>query len=319
MPKRIFVCDNAAFKFSQMVIDWWRSKGHEVRQEMGMNPDLLAWSDLTYIDFLDNNFYNAFNGSTGEHDSSEWKPYPKERIAVRMIDLDIWQGRHNDPRIWPYLDDAIVINQFYYDKIYNETTPHSDRKLHLIRPGVDLNTFTFKSDRQRGYKIGCVSGDMWEAKSCFETIRIYQEVCHKYPNQPWELYIRGNMKQPEWHQHAYDQLINVSPFPENIHIIPQISQPELVEFYKGMDYILVTSHKEAFSFAAAEGMATGAKPVLNNFFGSEWPDRYRFNSINEAVTMLGEDEWEPEEYRQYIVDNYDLKRMLQQYDELFQT
>lgn len=316
---KIFCCDNTAWKFSEMILHHWRERGHEVYKEFGMNPEWLAWSDLTYIDWLDNNFYSAFNGSVGDHDAPDWKSYPKKRIAVRMIDLDIWQGRHNDPRIWPYLDDAIVINQFYYDKIHNETTPYSDGKLHLIRPGINLDTFAFKSDRQRGYKIGVVSGDMWEAKSCFEAIRIYQEVCYRYPNKPWELFIRGNMKQPEWHHFAYSQLINVSPHPENIYIIPQISESELVTFYQKIDYILVTSHKEAFSYAGAEGMATGAKPIFNNWFGSEWPDKYRFNSIHEAVEMIAEGDYNPQEYRQYIADNYDLKRMLAQYDELFGT
>ena len=92
-------------------------------------------------------------------------------------------------------------------------------------------------------------------------------------------------------------------------------------FYQRMDYILVTSHKEAFSYAAAEGMATGLKPVINNFFGSNdiWPDKYRFSSIHEAVEMIGEGSYEPEEYRAYIEQNYDAERMFKQYDELFQT
>src|SRR3990167_10900534 len=127
--KKIFVCDNAAFKFSQMIIDYWRSKGHEVRQEMGMNPEWLAWSDLTFVDFMDGNFYNAFNGIVGDHDAPDWKPYPKKRIAVRGIDIDLFQGRHRDPRIWSYLDDFIVISKWWYDMVHKETTPYSDGKL----------------------------------------------------------------------------------------------------------------------------------------------------------------------------------------------
>ena len=318
-PLKIFVNDNAMFKFSMMLITHWRERGHEVFFEPGANPSRCEWADLIYIDFMDGNFYSYFNGVVGDHQAVGWEPYPKKRIAVRGIDIDIWQQRHNDPKIWSYLDDFIVINQFYYDKVHNETTPNSDGKLHLIRPGVDLTTFTFKPDRQRGYNIGCVTGNLWEAKASFETIRIYQELYHKYPDQPWELYIRGQYFPPEWRTYAHEQLIKNSPFPERIHIVPQISIPEMVEFYKRMDYILIPSHKEAFSFAAAEGMATGAKPVLNNWFGSEWPDKYRFNSIHEAVEMIAGGEWNPSEYRQYIEEHYDAERMFKEYDLLFGT
>ncbi len=116
-----------------------------------------------------------------------------------------------------------------------------------------------------------------------------------------------------------EELIKVSPYPERIHIVPQISIPEMVEFYKRMDYILVTSHKEAFSYAAAEGMATGAKPVLNNWFGSEWENDFRFNSIHEAIEMIAGGDYNPSEYRQYIEQHYDAERMFRECDQLFGT
>ncbi len=316
---KIFSCDSTNFKFSQMILDHWRERGHEVYQEMGMNPEWAAWADLTFVDFMDQNFYSLFNGPLGDHQAEGWKPYPKKRIAVRGIDIDIWQGRHQDPKIWPYLDDFIVINQFFYDMIHKETTPYSDGKLHLIRPGVDLSTFTFKPERQRGYNVGIVCGNMWEAKGVFEGIRIFQELVRLYPDKPWELYIRGQYFPPEWRTYAYEQLFNVSGLRDKIHLVPQISEPELVAFYHRMDYILIPSHKEAFSYAAAEGMAIGLKPILNNWFGSEWPDKYKFNSINEAVEMINDGDYNSSEYRQYIEENYSAEKMFKSYDELFGT
>ncbi len=321
-PQRIFVCDNTSWKFSQCLIDHWRERGHEVYCEMGMNPKWAEWADLTYIDWLDQNFYCMFNGETGEHDSPEWKPYPKKRIAVRTIDIDIWQGRHRDSRIYTYLDDLIVINKFYYDMIHEETTPYSDGKLHMIPMGVDLAKFTLKENKERGYKIGCVTSNMWEAKSAFEAIRIFQEVNRLYPDKPWELHIRGQYIEPKWHEYAYNQLIDVTGLKDRIHIVPNLSGPEgMNDWYHTMDYTLVTSHKEAFSFAAAEGMACGLKPIINNFFGSDniWPAKYRFSSIHEACEMIGEGSYEPEEYRQYIADNYDIQTMFKKMDDLFGT
>jgi len=315
-PKKIFVNDNAMFKFSMALIMHWQSRGHEVFFEPGANPSRSEWADLIFIDFMDGNFYTYFNGPTGEHDTSDWKPYPKKRIAVRVIDIDYHQHRHEDPRIYTYLDDLIVINKFYYDKVKEETSPYSDGKLHLIPMGVDLNEFPFVK-KERGYKIACVTGNLWEAKDGYGAIRIFQEVNRLYPDKPWELHIRGQYIPPTWKEWSYEHLIDVTGLRDRIFIVPQ--QAKMSAFYQDKDYTLVTSHKEAFSFAAAEGMAMGLKPVINNFFGSDdiWPSKYRFSSIHEACEMIGEGEWNPEEYRQYIQDNYDAETMFKKMDSLF--
>lgn len=308
---KIACFDNAGFKFSQMILDYWSSKGHEVRREMGTNPILTEWADLVYIDFLDNNFYVLYNGPKGDHFPS----YPKKRIAVRAIDIDIWMGRHCDPQIFNYLDDLIVINKFYFDKVQRESNAPAG-KIKLIYPGVDLNKFKFRN-KERGCKIAMVVGNLWEAKSTYEGIRIFQEVNRLQPDKPWELHIRGEMIPPEWHRVSYEHLIEISGLKDKITIYPP--QPNISDWLQDKDYILVVSHKEAFSYAAAEGMAVGLKPVINHFFGSEWNPKYRFNSLFEAVTMIVEGEYNPEEYRQYIQDHYDFKRMMKQYDELFGT
>src|SRR3990167_1483631 len=128
-PLKIFMNDNAMGKFSNMIAEHWRERGHEVFFEPGANPSRSMWADLLYIDFMDGNFYSYFNGPLGDHQAEGWEPYPKKRIAVRGIDIDLFQGRHQDPKIWPYLDDFIVISKWWYDMVHKETTPYSDGKL----------------------------------------------------------------------------------------------------------------------------------------------------------------------------------------------
>lgn len=308
---KIWVFDNCSFKFSRGLIDHWISKGHEVRYELGANPAASGYADLIYIDWLDGNFYYFYNGPNGDRSQPS---YPKKRIVVRAIDLDIWQGRHRDPVIWKYLDDLIVINKYYFDMVQRESQAPPGR-LHLIYPGVDLNKFTL-SPKPRGKKIAVVTGNMWEAKSTYEAIRLFQEVWHRDPHD-WELHIRGQYISPGWHPISYEHLIEVSGLKDRIFIHGQ--QDNMNEFYKDKDYILVTSHKEAFSYAAAEGMACGLKPIINHFFGSEWPDKYRFTSFHQALNMIFSDEYAPDEYRAYIADHYNLNTMLAEYDKLFGT
>ncbi len=314
---KIACFSSAGTKFMDDLIEHWRSKGHEVDFEPGANPALAEKADLTYIDFLDNNFYCLWNGLAGDHEAVGWQPYPKKRVAVRAIDIDIWMGRHRDERIWPYMDDMIVINEFYREMVQREGNPPKG-KLHLIRPGVNLETFSFRNKPQNDRKIAMVTGNMWEAKATFEAIRMLGVLRNK-TGEDYTLHIRGQFIPPEWHRVAHDHLLKTLGLEDKVFV--DGPQGSMSDWYQDKDYILVTSYKEAFSYAAAEGMAVGLKPVINNFFGAEdiWPKEYLYSNWDDALEMLAYGEIESDKYRAVIEDRYPLERMLKEYDELFDT
>lgn len=312
----IFVNDNNGFKFSQMLIDHWIEKGHVVDKEVGANPAKMKEADLTYIDCLDSNFYCYWNGELGDHEAQGWKPYPKKgKIVVRGIDLDLWMGRHRDERIWPYMDEMIVISPFYYNMVQSEGNPPPG-KLHLIKPGVDLEQFKYR-EKINEYKIALVTGNMWEAKATFEAIRLL-DLVRKQTGLDYTLHIRGQFIPPEWHRVAHDHLLKILGLEDKVTVYGQ--QGSMNDWYQDKDYILVTSYKEAFSYAAAEGMAVGLKPVINNFFGSEdiWDKSHLYNNLDDALVMLAVGS-KPQEYRKYIEDHYSAERMFREYDSLLGT
>lgn len=314
---KIFCCDNTAFKFSKMILDYWIAKGHEVKWEIGMNPELMAWSDLTYIDFLDSNFYCAFNGPKGDHEALDWQPYPKKRIAVRGIDIDLWMGRHCDSRIWNYMDDFIVINQKLYDKVQREGNPPKG-KMHLIKPGVDLEKFTFR-EKERGFNICMVTGDFWEMKAVNEGYRIFDLLTRYAPQYPWKLHVRGQYRCREMEQIMKEHVIDSMGIRDKVMVYPTV--PDMNTWLEPMDYILVPSYKEAFSYATAEAMAKGIKPVINDFWGSTdiWPEKYIYSHFDEALEMFVSEDYDPQAYRAYVQTYYDFKDMMKQYDELLGT
>lgn len=314
----IFVNDNAGFKFSQMIIDHWREKGHTVEQEVGANPEKIAeWADLTYIDFLDSNFYCYFNGPGGDNNAPDWKSYPKRgKIAVRAIDIDIWMGRHRDQRIWDYMDNMIVINPFYQEMVQREGNP-PEGKLSLITPGVDLTKFIFREKPIDEYKIALVTGNMWEAKATFEAIRLVA-MLRQQSGAPFTLHIRGQFISPEWHRVAHDHLIKTLGLEDVVTVYGP--QGNMNDWYQDKDYILVTSYKEAFSYAAAEGMAVGLKPIINNFFGSTdiWSEEYLYTNLDDAISKFA-DPMESKKYRAFIEEKYSATRMFAEYDQLLGT
>lgn len=313
---KIAMHSNASMKFMQDIRDHWEAKGHEIFYEPGANPELTRTCDLTYIDFLDNNFYCLFNGPGGDNNAPGWKSYPKKGpIVVRAIDIDIWMGRHRDTRIWEYMDHMIVINPFYLRMIQEEGKPPPG-KLHLIKCGVNLDKFTFRN-KENEYKIALVTGNMWEAKATYEAIRLLA-LLRKQTKHDWTLHIRGDFIPPEWHRAAHEHLLDVLEVRDKVTVYSNVG--DMNDWYNDKDYILVTSYKEAFSYAAAEGMAKGLKPVLNNFFGAEeiWDKKYLYTNWDDAVEMF-QQPIESEKYRKYIEKNYSLERMLKEYDELLGT
>lgn len=314
---KIFMNDSTGFKFSQMIADYWRSKGHEVRQEIGANPEGALWADLIFIDFLDNNFYCYFNGPSSEPGKHQIEHYPKKgKLVVRGIDIDIWMGRHRDPRIWEYMDKMITIVPHHQKRVAEEG--HApEGKISLVRPGVDLEKFAFRGEPLKNYTIGMAPGDLWEMKNPIEGFRIFQ-MKQKIDGNHWKLKIRGQHNGRELEQVMKDHVL-FSGKQGDVEIVPVMN--DIREFYKSIDFLLVPSLKEAFSYATAEAMAMGVKPILCNWYGSEeiWPKEYIYDDLLEAVDMIAYEGYDPQKYRQLIVDNYDIQKMFRELDELLGT
>jgi hypothetical protein len=77
------------------------------------------------------------------------------------------------------------------------------------------------------------------------------------------------------------------------------------------DYHVLASAKESFSYATAEAAAKGIKPLVHNFYRARdvWPDRWIWNTVDEAVDMIHGD-YKSEEYRCYVEEHYTLDRLM---------
>lgn len=303
---KIFVNDNASQKFSGMIMEEWTKQGHEVRFELGANPEVAQdWADIVFVDFLDNNAYCYFNNFT-----------PIKKLFVRAIDIDVWMGRHRDPKFWNYISGLITISEPLYRKVQKEALMDGcniEDKLHLVRPGVDVDKFTFKKRNGSTHKIAMVTGDFWEMKNYIEGFRIFQMLQLQDPGIPWELHIRGQHHSRDMEQVMKEHIVNRQT--PGVFIYDQVD--DMNEWYEDKDFILIPSLKEAFSYAGAEAMAKGIKPIFNNWWGSDtiWPKKYLYNNLFEALDMF-KGEYNSEEYRQYIEENYTLDRMMKGLNEV---
>jgi glycosyltransferase involved in cell wall biosynthesis len=101
---------------------------------------------------------------------------------------------------------------------------------------------------------------------------------------------------------------------------------DVPEWLADIGFILSTSEHEGSHQAVAEGMASGAIPVIRNWIGADllYPERYVVRSSEDAVQALLR--WsEPdvrmrqsELCREFARESFDHRKILRQYDALIE-
>lgn len=314
---KIAICDNNGQKFTKDIVEHWGNKGHEVKFERGASEYLAQWADVYYCDTWDNNIhylYKLYHGDENVSRTPDWDNNKKPRIIVRALDWEVWIGFARDQAIIDWVDDVIVIAP-HIEKEMRRLNDWGD-KIHLIRPGVNLDKFTLKQKETDGFQIGMVLGDMWWPKNHMGGLDIFTTLYMKNPN--WRLHIRGQHEGGnDYWKTMYEHYLDSRGIRDAVTLYGPVE--DMNEWYEHIDVLLHPGMKEAFCYAVGEATAKGIKPLVNNFYGSEdiWPTEWLYETHNQAVSKMSYVQIKPSIlYRQYIKEHYDIKRMMKEYDNL---
>jgi glycosyltransferase involved in cell wall biosynthesis len=306
---KIAVFDPWGYKFSQPIIDHWKSLGHEVRSTIYTDPEYIRWSDVTYFEVIDNNILSWLR---------EWPDAkPAKKVIVRGVDIDLWV--RNPRKVdWSRVDDLILLNEHSKD-IMRGYMELPNIPIHVIPCGVDVDYWYFKN-KKKAYNLGWI-GDMWVGKNPAKAIEILYELVKRDPGNPWNITFVGNLDRlrsgdPWWVKHMY-HLAEHFGLVDRI-VFHQQRIEDLNEFYNTLDYLIVTSFKEQFSYVSGEAMSKGIRPVIHHFWGADkiWPDKYLYLTTNEAADQILSEDYNRKEYRDFIVNKYPMSKMLEQYDKI---
>ena len=318
---KIAISDSCGLKFSQDIMDHWIAKGHEVRYERGASEFLAQWADIYYIDWVDNNINYLFDIYKGKHEEHpNWQTYKRPKFVVRAIDYDIWCGGAKNQDLIDFVDTWICIAP-HMEKKLREDADFGD-KLHLIRPGVNLEKFTLKSKVTDGFQLGMVLGDFWpQAKNHMGGLDIFTTLFRQ--DNRWRLHIRGQHEVGEYWPIMYDHYLESRGIKDVVTLYGQ--QQDMNQWYENISILLHPGMKEAFCYAVGESLSKGICVIFNDFYGSKdiWSnnlfDICSYKTHEEAVEKISAMRKYPinsESNRKYIEDNYSLERMLRDYDEL---
>lgn len=165
----------------------------------------------------------------------------------------------------------------------------------IIANGVDTNLFKLNNNK-RGYKI-VFNGRFHYHKSPELLLQCINAIHKK--DKKYEFYLIGGFTDPvieEYFWYQVDQM-KLNPI---IHYDGVIN--DVHNWLQDKDYFLQPSIIEGQSVAALEAMSCGLKPVLHNYYNSYkvFPKKYLFNTIDEAVDMVTNNDYNRDEYRNYV-------------------
>ena len=173
---------------------------------------------------------------------------------------------------------------------------------------MNMDKFTFR-DKPKGTNIAWVC-ERWYSKG----IDLALQLAGMLPDG-YTIHALGTWNDIyPWDMKYYDRVIK--ELGDKFTITEQVENVNA--WLEDKDYILSTSKKETFGYSIAEGMAKGLKPVIHNFYGCEavW-DKYTWNYLPKAVKMITEDDFKPEQYRQFLYDKgYNLGAMMNKFNNI---
>lgn len=297
---KIGVADPNKFKFSHILIDHWESLGHEVVK--------TVTNSKTHNE-CDAVFYEQASANVVHY--SENMPRQK-RVVVRAIDIENYMNYYKRFD-WDKIDYFVVLNEAQ-KRLFTER-PDFDcppEKLKVIQCGVDMDKFTLKK-KPKGQKAVFVGG-MNFLKNPDGAIDLIYELNKIDPG--WVLHVRG--KQVSRRQ--YRKYLEYRAEQLNVKLIIDDRQEDMNEYYEDKDLCIVSSYKEAFSYAGAECMAKGVPVLMNNWYGAYtvWPPVMIYNTPSEGAKLYMKflKDKQPKFFRDWIGEKYPAKKMIKEIDRL---
>jgi len=259
----------------------------------------MKWSDIVWLEWCDQLAVYA-----------SMLPIAKEKkLICRLHSYEAFTDNIKNIN-WKNIDKVIFISE-NLKRIVTRKVKIEENKIEVIPNGINLKKWTFK-EKKKGYNIAYV-GYINYKKGPMLLLHAFKSVFDK--DNKYKLYIAGEF-QDERYLLYFNQMIKELGIKNNV--IFECWQNDLDKWLEDKNYVLCTSLLESQNLSVMQAMAKGIKPIIHNFVGAKeiYNGKYVWNTIDEAVEMILSNEYNSEEYRTFIKDNYSLERQIKKIKEL---
>ena len=230
-----------------------------------------------------------------------------KKVIVRIIGYEVFSDIPSQIN-WYVVDRLVFIAEHKRDLFFQRFGEVIAReKTCLIRCGVDTEKFTFRASKTKNKNIAVV-GFINYRKGLDLLLQFFYDLLQKEPE--YKLFIRGDHQDLRY-KIAIDTMINELNLNDKVEFVGRVDN--LNDWFKDKTFIVSASIEESFHYSVAEGMLAGLKPVVHAWKESRdlWPNESIFRNSQEFQKIILEDSYEPEKYRQFVLDRYALETQVE--------
>ncbi len=208
---------------------------------------------------------------------------------------------------WEKIDKMIFVAENVMKTAYENCEKIKEIPLNLIQNGIDLTRYTY-AKREKGYNLVFV-GHFNYKKNPILAIQILKKLLDI--DNRYKLFWAGSIQDERIYRY-FTYLL------EKLHIKESFSfdgwHNDVNSYLEDKNVFLSTSIHEGYGVAILEAMAKGIKPVIHNFYIAEefYPKEFIFNTIDEAIEMIKNENYDSERYRSFVEEKCSLENQINQ-------
>jgi len=216
---------------------------------------------------------------------------PGQKLISRIHSQEFYTSYLSEVE-WEKVDAIIFVSQHIL-KQFSAIFPGLSEKCQVIPNIVDTASFDLPKTKDSRFMLGMM-GILPMQKSPHLLLEILKELRKK--DNRFKISIKSKMpEEVDWlwrkpeEQSYYKQFYqSIEDFQLADSVILNPYGDDVGEWFRDIGFIISTSEHEAFHLSVAEGMASGAIPIIRNWEGASdlYPKQYLFNSVEEALQII---------------------------------
>ena len=295
-------------------------KGHVIT-DTRRSENLLEQADIIFCEWCLGN--------------AEWYSNKKKKHQLLIVRLHHQEINQNLPYLertkWQNVDCIIFICQNNMARFLKKFPFMRDRAVPIYNL-IDCHTFDIPKLYGAEFNLGMM-GTVPKRKAPHLAFEILMRL--KKTDKRYTLFIKG--KQPWKYAWLWQRLDERAYYEEFYSTANQSEHANSVVFdphgndvpvwFSKIGFLLSTSEHEGSHQSVAEGMASGAIPVIRNWQGANslYPKKFVFKTVDEAVELILK--WNTREnylgqcesVKKYAREHFDQNSLIRQYDDLMAT
>ncbi|PNR91080.1 TDP-N-acetylfucosamine:lipid II N-acetylfucosaminyltransferase, partial [Petrotoga sp. HWHPT.55.6.3] len=307
--KIAFLCLPGLDNFLKDIVETF-SLGYDVKLVVSTDGNeitqAIKWADIVWLEWANDLAVFATN---------KVPEIENKKVICRLNGSEIF-SKLPEKINWENVNQLIFVSEpmkelFYHVHFFLDL---QSCKEEIVYSGVDLDKFKF-SIHKPGYNLAVLAHINYR-KNPAAWIQIIGKL--KNLDNKYKLHVGGDFQDPLYKEY-FEYIKKEMKMEDNFILYGLINEVE--KFLEDKNYIISASIHEGHPYNILESMARGIKPIILNYSGSkeQWPNELIYNTIDEAVEKITEENYDSESYRRFIEDKYSLEQQVYEIEEILNT